>query len=376
MRQRAYGSTLMSAIAALSLVMVACTGTDPAATTTPTATPAVDGTATPSESEQEFALPDSILEAAIAEGEVRIIDANEAELMTGVISAFNERYPDITVVYQDAPAEVRTVRTLTEIMAGQNQWDIAGSLEGYIEQFKAENAFVRLDDLPAYANYEPPYRDPDHHWVASSVVYWGLGYNTDSVQPDELPETWEGLTEPAWRGRIGMPDRPHLWFIQLWREWGPERGTQWLEAFFANDVSRRAESVDALSNFLAAGEYDIVIPAEPSTMESIASRGAPVAWYSPEPIPVAMSPMSLLNDSPNSNAAKVFLNWFISREGQIAFHESANVIPVHPDLREDPEYLGQFADVIVDREVAIRQPDDEVELLPDLLEVWQSLWLE
>lgn len=382
MQDLPYRSALM---VTFIFVLASCTatqapGTPPAGTPTtpPAGTPTTgdaDG-ATPTEVEQELALPDSVLDAAREEGSVRIIDANEAEAMEGVIEAFNSRYPEITVEYQDAAAEVRTVRTLTEFKAGQNNWDIAGSLEGFIEDFKAEDALVPLNDLPAYANYEEPYRDPDDLWVAQSLVYWGTGYNTDAVDPADLPETWEDLTDPKWSGRIGMVDRPQLWAVQLWRAWGPERTTEFLEGVFGNDPSRRSESIDALSNLLAGGEFDIVIPAEPSTMETLSERGAPVAWHGPEPIPVAMSPLALLNDSPNPNAAKVYLNWFISQEGQAAFHESANIIPAHPALRDDEAYQGKYADQIRGGEVAVRLPDDEVELLPALLEVWQPFWLE
>ncbi|MGH6631217.1 MAG: hypothetical protein ACREB3_15935, partial [Burkholderiales bacterium] len=81
-----------------------------------------------------------------------------------------------------------------------------------------------------------------------------------------------------------------------------------------------------------------------------------------------------LKGAPNINSARVFVNWFLSKEGQIAQYISDFAPPVHKDLRRR-EFLP-FADQIVGKESAFRDPALELEVQPKLLEFWDQLWLK
>jgi ABC-type Fe3+ transport system substrate-binding protein len=57
--------------------------------------------------------------------------------------------------------------------------------------------------------------------------------------------------------------------------------------------------------------------------------------------------IALMNNAPHPNAARVFINWYLSREGQIAFRQANNTIEdeITTSMREDLplEYVPEAA---------------------------------
>ena len=84
------------------------------------------------------------------------------------------------------------------------------------------------------------------------------------------------------------------------------------------------QSVDWLAN----GKMALCLPCQGSSVAKAKSQGLPVSMFEPyhmkEGINIssAFGQLALLNQAPHPNAAKVFINWYLSREGQIAFQKA------------------------------------------------------
>ena len=87
---------------------------------------------------------------------------------------------------------------------------------------------------------------------------------------------------------------------------------------------------------------------------------------------MAISELSIVKGNPHPYASKLWVNWFLSKEGQIAQYATEHSPPVHKDLR-NPEFLT-FADEIVGKKVAFRDPIQLEEDLPAVFDVWNPLW--
>src|SRR5207302_2420320 len=133
------------------------------------------------------------------------------------------------------------------------------------------------------------------------------------------------------------------------------------------------EGMNALLELLAAGEFHGTIPSAEYRTYQKTLDGAPVSYTCPEPAPVAVSEMAIPKGAPNLNAARLFVNWFLSKEGQIAQHVSDYAPPVHNDLQR--KELLPFADQIVGKQKSMRYAAAEIESQPKLLEFWESLWI-
>jgi iron(III) transport system substrate-binding protein len=322
----------------------------------------------------ELALPDSVLQAAKKEGKLSWATSVDDKPAQITIDVFKKRY-GIDVDHQQGSEENRTVRTLTEFKAGRNKLDVVMGVGGFMSEYRAAKALTPLNDLPAYANYDVPFRDGENIWAGVRSQYWSIGYNTDKVKDAELPKTWDELTDPKWKGRIGVGDRPQLWAMHLWKAMGPDKASAFLKAFFANGVQRRKEGLDAAAKLMGGGEYDMYVPSAPYRIEGLFKDKNPVGWWSPNLLPVSFSDMTIMSSAPNPNAAKVFVNWFLSREGQDAYCKADAAAPTHPALRLDKAYLGMFADTLLSRQWIAEDPADESTILPDVKKLWQQLWI-
>ena len=89
---------------------------------------------------------------------------------------------------------------------------------------------------------------------------------------------------------------------------------------------------------------------------------------------MAASGVAVFRNAPHPNAAKVFVNWLVSREGQAAHVRADANAPAHPVLLADREYLGMFADSLLGRPWSVRAPEDEDTVLPEVRRVWKDLW--
>jgi iron(III) transport system substrate-binding protein len=125
------------------------------------------------------------------------------------------------------------------------------------------------------------------------------------------------------------------------------------------------EGHELLAQLIVAGEglFDINIPA--ASVERMKERGAPIEWTALGEVPAIMVGIGLSAQAPHPNAAKVFSDFVLSREGQklmqtpgrlIARGDLANeqaamlrglkIVPVDPALAEKlDEYAKQLRSI-------------------------------
>ena len=154
----------------------------------------------------------------------------------------------------------------------------------------------------------------------------GLSYNSDLVSAKEFNSYWD-LTNPKWKGKI-VSQRPtetglsaHLQFYY----YSPQLGAEFIRRLFGTmDVSfgdRRT-----ITDWLAAGKFALCHGCRQT--EKAQSQGLPVddfdtgEWKEGQPLSTGGGSISLIKGSPHPNAARVFINWFLSRKGQTALQKS------------------------------------------------------
>jgi ABC-type Fe3+ transport system substrate-binding protein len=102
-------------------------------------------------------------------------------------------------------------------------------------------------------------------------------------------------------------------------------------------------------------------------------KGAPLGYHCPTPVPITVSQIAMLDKSPRKNAARLFINWMVSREGQILQYATTFAVPVHKALQL-PQFLP-FADTIAGKPANVR---DDALLVSDtnkkMSELWDSYW--
>jgi iron(III) transport system substrate-binding protein len=326
--------------------------------------------------DEELTVPDAWMDGAKQEGTVKSLGSWDIGQFAKMVEPFKERYPFIRLDYSRGDFNARAVRPLIALKEGRYVTDVLTGFGGSTYYYQQAKALEDLRPLPGFKNPLPGTGDPKGTWVGSRLRYWCMSYNTNLVKKEELPKTWDDfLTNPRWRnGAIGVGNRPQLWLLMLWGEYGEKWVTDYIDKLFTvTKPQLRKEGENALLALAVAGEFQMAIPAADYRTKQYHDKGAPIGWHCPEPIPLAVSQMGILKGNPHINASRVWVNWFLSKEGQIGQFVADKATPLHRDL-QTADFLA-YPDELKGRKIAARTPDNETDT-EKLMKIWNEYWVK
>jgi iron(III) transport system substrate-binding protein len=289
--------------------------------------------------------------AALAQpsGTLSFYTSMQVDVVEDIIAAFEQAHPGVSVDLLYSGSVELEQRIYAENDAGQIRADVIWAANPAF--------FLKLKDEGLLMPYESPeaaavpdvLKDPDHMFVAGRVFNMGIGYNTNLVSEAEAPKSWAEFLEWGPRAALASPLHSGTSFTALgafvqnddilgwaWFEQARAAGVQLLRA--TGDVTRG----------LTSGEF-AVIKGIDYVLANQAAEGAPVAFLFPEEGAVTVaSPLAIPASATNVEAAKAFIDFIISREGQ-EFMVSKFFIPVRADV--DPPVGLPTADQIMSLEV-------------------------
>jgi iron(III) transport system substrate-binding protein len=321
--------------------------------------------------DQELALPKSVLGGARKEGTVTILGSWTPKEFRTLSSPFKERYPFIKVKYNYGRAfNARAIKPLIAYKEGRYIADALTGFGGSRRLYKKEKAFEDLRALPGFKNALAG-NDPKGSWMAIRNRYWCMAYNTKLLKKSDLPKTWDDLlTNPSLHnGKLGVANRPQLWLLMLWKANGKAWVENYIDKFFTVVKPQfRKEGLSAMTTLVVAGEVSAAMPSGPARVQTLAAKGAPIAWHCPEPLPRAVSRTAVLKGAPHKNAAKVWANWLVSKEGQISQFAAEGTAPSHRDLQMAK--LLNYSEQIYGR----KQVTEDATKLKELKKIWGGYW--
>lgn len=135
-----------------------------------------------------------------------------------------------------------------------------------------------LSELPADLLERVPaaLRSPAGEWVAISGRARTVVYDSRELAPADLPASIDGITDPAWRGRIGWAPTNGSFqaFVTAYRQLrGDDAARAWLEGMLANQP-RRYEGNTPIVQAVADGEIDVGLVNHYYAIRARAEQGA------------------------------------------------------------------------------------------------------
>jgi iron(III) transport system substrate-binding protein len=326
--------------------------------------------------DEELRMPKAWIEGAKKEGAVKILASWDADQFRILASPFRERYPFAKISFTRAGRYDRGVKSFIALKAGRVMADLITSPGGDWVKFKEFGGLANLKVLPNFARLPAQNREPDGWWAGQKIAYRCIAYNTKLVKKSQMPKRWEDLlSNPFWRkGNLAMPNRPNLWLSMLWLKKGPAWTTDFMKRIFDEVKPQlRKEGSSATIALTVAGELPATVAAAAYRVTQYASKGAPIAWHCPEPVPLAISLVMMIKKSKVPNSAYLFLNWYLSKEGQLAQFAADSSIPVHKAFYQNPRFLP-YPKEIIGKAVAIRDEERMRTEYPKLMAVYDPLW--
>ncbi len=318
----------------------------------------------------ELAVPPAWVEGARKSPTLKITSSDEAPLHATFVKPFLERYPFIKIQYQRGSANERVVKPLIAYREGRNIADVIRSMDGSMSEFTKINAAENLSDLPAVKNSMPGAQRENGLAVAFRSRPYCMAYNTKLLKKEQMPKTWDDLltTTVLAQGRIGAVNLPHLWMMPLWGKFGEAWAVKYLDDYFTKlQPQVRSEGINAAIGLVAAGELHVSMPGYPERIKEMQDKGGPVAWHCPDLVPLNLSSLAILRGTPGINGAKLYVNWLLSIEGQIAQLAVFGTPSVHKNL-QSPEF-HVFPDEIRGKQLV--SFDDEAQTTK-FIELWNK----
>ena len=270
------------------------------------------------------------LVAAKKEGTVVVGVPASSELRTAISAKFKEKF-GIPVELMSARGPENVTRIITEFNAGVRYFDLLVAGGATPLSVVAAGA---ADDFQSYMIL-PEVKDPKNWWgghiwednvggkrqVYAFLCYTSetLWFNGSQVEPSEI-RSFDDLLNPKWKGRIGFldPRNPgsgqNTWSF-LWKV----KGEEYLQKLTQQDLLI-SQNLRQLADSLAKGKLAFTIGLSHYSYDPFIKAGLPV-----KPVPKikegahannGSGVVTVVKNPPHPNAAKVFVNWLLSKEGQ------------------------------------------------------------
>lgn len=269
------------------------------------------------------------------------------------ISSFQEFYPRIKLNYVPGSGTNNSQRLLAERRAGKYLPDafVGGSgtmvlvlfKGGALEPIPRQLILPESKDTSLWFEKTHHYADSENQYVfmMQGSVQTDLGaYNTNLVNPAEVKSFWD-LLQPKWKGKMAAFDPRDRGHIQRMRAlyYNPALGGEFLRRLFEEMDVMLGRDQRQLLDWVAGGKFHIYLFATGSDVEDAGKKGLPVGTlYGPARegyMSGQFGHIALINKMPHPNAARVFLNWILSREGQIQWQKKTDNNSLRTDIPKE-----------------------------------------
>jgi iron(III) transport system substrate-binding protein len=281
--------------------------------------------------------------AAKKEGSLTLyLYQGEGEL-GAVVQLFQKKYPAINVVTTLGRGNTLAPRIMAERRAGKYLVDayISGVTTAYevfyrakiLDSVRAALILPEVIDESKWWLGQHQYVDPENRYI---FVYLGnvgqyVSYHTKSVGAGEI-RSYSDFLQPKWKGKILSRDpkisgSQRIGLRMIYHT--PELGAEFIRRLYGEMDVTITQEIRQATDWLGAGKFAICFFC--SEILKAKGQGVPVdefrtaQWKEVRAISAGnMGSVVLLSQPPNPNAARLFVNWLLSREGQIALQRTTN----------------------------------------------------
>jgi iron(III) transport system substrate-binding protein len=301
--------------------------------------------------------------AARREGQVVIMGPAGADVRDALTQGFQKKYPEIRVDYNGMSGSQVAPKLLSELSAGVYRTDlvIAGTITA-IESLIPAKALVPVQPFLAGPESQDPSKwkggrfDFSDNAERYNLVYGNrlqvaFVYNRDMVGSGKI-KSWKDFLSPEWKGKLAMlnPRRAGasqgwvtFWYIKEAQGFGKS----FMQQLFAKQEIALSNDERQVLDFVARGRYPLAIGPSGTQAFEMKKKGLPVELFGSAAlqeggvISASNGTFMVPRNGPHSNAARVYIDYLLSREGQLAWSRATGLTSRRLDVPSDhiPEVL-------------------------------------
>jgi iron(III) transport system substrate-binding protein len=259
------------------------------------------------------AVAPDLVAGAKREGAVVFYTSLDGPTLAAVAARWKAAFPDVAFQPLRMSTSEIPPRLLTEQRGARFGVDV---VSGDTSQLRG---LAKLDAIV-------PYRPAEARGVAGmleehgwwSVIYnvtTVIAWNTQKLREHGLrpPASLTDLAKPEWKGHIGFDSQALNMFIALAQV--DPHAADVLRSIAANAPLMTSGHTQTVTQ-LAAGEFDVTPTAYGYMSQRAKDEGRPVDYINTRPMIVYPDGAALVKNQPHPNAARLLLDWLVSRDGQ------------------------------------------------------------
>ncbi len=256
-----------------------------------------------------------------------------------LLNEFRKEFPEIKVVTVNGTGNSLGTRILTEIRSGKVVADLysGGANTNYevlyegkaLDSIKSTLILPEVLDESKWYEGKHRYTDPEQRHIFVYIANpssSGFYYNTSLVNPKEFKSYWD-LVNPKWKGKYVSQEATNTGLgasLQFYY-YNADLGAEFIKRLFLDMQPTFGRDRRQITDWLAQGRFALCVGCRDAARAK--TQGLPVDelenidWKEGVQLTSGGGSLSFIKGAPNPHAAKVFVNWFLSRRGQTALQK-------------------------------------------------------
>lgn len=324
-------------------IVAACQAPAPTTSSPTPSTPLVSPSSSSAAATGASSNWDQVVAAAKQEGQVSVIAQAGSTVQDALVTGFQQLYPGITVNFEGVPSGAMETKVLTQRAAGQYTYDVV--VHGAHDLL----ALLDADALDPLQNdlVGPNGQDPSQ-WAGGAfdfgdtngtyIIMFFSGLSTPFIyDPGQASRSdftsWKDLLDPKWKGKLAMYD-PRIpgnaqALTQFWDE-TPALGRNYIQQLLAQDLTLTRDD-SQLTNWIAHGTYAIGVGTNVYDAVQLKNEGASLEFLPSAQLKEGIYETSSwgnlagMDQPPHPNAAKLYMDWVLSKQAQDALSNASGV---------------------------------------------------
>ena len=280
-----------------------------------------------------FAAP---LDDAKKEGAVVWYATMNTKDMDATAGEFMRLHPGIKVESLRLGSSQLPARIVTEQRGGKYNADVISGDDFQFSQLVGVGALDKYPQ-PQAAAFIKGTVDPNGYWTNLYQNTTVIAWNPQRLAADHLkpPSATADFARPEWKGKFGFDTGALNWYLGLLQH-DKTTGTDVAKRVADNAPVKTTGHTQTVQS-LETGEFDGTPTAYGYLVYQEKKAGKSIDFVNPDPVLVTLTPVGLAKNAPHPNAARLFIDWLTSKDGQTFISErGGGEISSRTDVKTNP----------------------------------------